>query len=271
MAIRTVQLVLHPDQEGWILHKIAQRVKTELEILNLQVSIVGNPEGEADVYFWLYFGHSGITKHAKDTSRAGIRSAFVTHVDDAKKTNKIAKLINNNVDLVFMSKEHSETVANGLGQDKFFNILLGSDMSNYQEPFRIGIFSKRFSDGRKNEKWLIRLAQEMSLNDVEFIFVGSGWKGISLELRSLGVQTTRFDDDEKSYPEYSEFPEIYRSLDLFLSPSFDEGSMGSLDAYILGIEMLISRHGFHLELNLNEENYIDSYDDAARNNARYSS
>ena len=101
----------------------------------------------------------------------------------------------------------------------------------------------------------------MSLNDVEFIFVGSGWKGISLELRSLGVQTTRFDDDEKSYPEYSEFPEIYRSLDLFLSPSFDEGSMGSLDAYILGIEMLISRHGFHLELNLNEENYIDSYDD----------
>lgn len=261
MSIKSVQLVLHPDQEGWILHKIAQRIKSELERLNVKVKIVGEPEGDADVYFWMYFGHKGISQHLKNNSHTGIRSAFVTHVDDAAKTRKIAKLVNDNVDLVFMSKDHAHTVSTGLGFDKFFNILLGSDLAQFNEPYRVGIFSKRFSDGRKNEKWLIRLARELDLRDVEIVFVGSGWKDISSKLNALGVSTIRYDDVENKYPNYTEFPELYKSLDLFLSASFDEGSMGSLDAFILGTDMLISKHGFHKELDLNDDNYLDSYDD----------
>jgi glycosyltransferase involved in cell wall biosynthesis len=160
-----------------------------------------------------------------------------------------------------MSKEHAQTIADGFGRTQFFNILLGSDLSNYNDPYRIGIFSKRFSDGRKNEKWLLRLAKEIELPDVEFTFVGSGWGDVALKLNALGVKTKRFDGEQHQYPEYSDFPSIYKSVDLFLSPSFDEGSMGSLDAFILGIDMLISRHGFHCELNLKEENYLDNYDD----------
>ena len=261
MSIKSVQLVLHPDQEGWILHKIAQRIKAELEILEIDTKIVSDPEGDADVFFWLYYGHSRIIEHAKNNPQKGIRSAFVTHVDDAIKTSKVAKLVNNNIDLVFMSEDHANTVSTHLGLDKFFNILLGSDLSAYNAPYRVGIFSKRFSDGRKNEKWLIRLAKEIDLGDVEIIFVGSGWKVIASKLQSLGVSTIRYDDDENKYPEYSEFPDIYKSLDLFLSPGFDEGSMGSLDAFIFGKDMLISRHGFHFELELDEENYLDSYED----------
>jgi glycosyltransferase involved in cell wall biosynthesis len=261
MSIKSVQLVLHPDQEGWILHKIAQRLKSGLELLNISVKIVGEPEGDADVYFWMYFGHNGISQHVKKASQSGIRSAFVTHVDDSAKTKKIAKLVKDNVDLVFMSKDHACTVSTGLGIDTFFNILLGSDLAQFNEPYRVGIFSKRFSDGRKNEKWLIRLVRELDLRDIEVVFVGSGWKDISSKLNALGVSTIRYDDVENKYPNYSEFPELYKSLDLFLSPSFDEGSMGSLDAFILGIDMLISRHGFHKELDLNEDNYLDSYDD----------
>jgi hypothetical protein len=261
LSIKSVQLVLHPDQEGWILHKIGQRIKAELELMEIETKIVSDPEGNADVFFWLYYGHSGIIEHAKNNPEKGIRSAFVTHVDDAAKTSKVAKLVNSNIDLVFMSEDHANTVSAGLGLDKFFNILLGSDLSAYDAPYRIGIFSKRFSDGRKNEKWLIRLAEEIDLSKVEIIFVGSGWKEIASKLQSLGVSTVRYDDDENRYPEYSEFPDIYKTLDLFLSPSFDEGSMGSLDAFIIGKDMLISRHGFHLELELDEENYLDSYED----------
>ena len=261
MLVKSVQLVLHPDQEGWILHKIAQRMKRELESMEIETKIVSDPEGNADVFFWLYYGHNGIIEHAKSSPQKGIHSAFVTHVDDAVKTNKVAKLVNNKIDLVFMSEDHANTVSAALGLNKFFNILLGSDLSAYDVPYRVGIFSKRFSDGRKNEKWLIRLAKEIDLSDVEIIFVGSGWKVVASKLQSLGVSTIRYDDDENKYPEYSEFPGIYKSLDLFLSPSFDEGSMGSLDAFILGRDMLISRHGFHIELELDDENYLDSYQD----------
>jgi hypothetical protein len=261
LSIKSVQIVLHPDQEGWILHKIGQRIKAELELMEVETKIVSDPVGNADVFFWLYYGHSGIVEHAKKNPQIGIRSAFVTHVDDAAKTRKVAKLVNSNVDLVFMSEDHANTVSADLGHEKFFNILLGSDLASYDAPYRVGIFSKRFPDGRKNEKWLVRLAKEIDLGDVQIIFVGSGWKVIASKLQSLGVSTIRYDDDENKYPEYHEFPDIYRSLDLFLSPGFDEGSMGSLDAFIIGKDMLISRHGFHYELELEEENYLDSYED----------
>jgi hypothetical protein len=260
--VKVVQLIVHPGNAGWILEKIAKRLKEKLESYGMVTQILDTPSGDSDVIFFLYFGHEGIMDRETEEYSTQLKSALVTHADDSGKINQIRKLEKAGVDLVFMSPAHSLEISSMLGYSApFFNILLGSDLVQAKQRMKIGIFSKCFEDGRKNEAWLVELAKRESLEDCEFIFIGIGWEKIRERLEAAGAEVKLYDGVQYPYPDYSEFPSFYRSLDLYLYTGFDEGALGSLDAYVLGVKLLISRQGFHKEFNLDESSFFSDFEE----------
>lgn len=264
--IKMVQLIVHPGNTGWILEKIANRLKENFESMGVSAQILDSPHGAPDVVFYLHFGHQGIIGSNVDKYSARLKSAFVTHVDDSAKVKLISNLQIAGVDLVFMSPAHSLEISSMLGFPKsFFNILLGTDLVNTKRRMKIGIFSKCFPDGRKNEKWLIEFAKKNSLEDCEFIFIGVGWERIRDRLEAAGAQVKLYDGIQYPYPEYSDFPRFYKDLDLYIYPGFDEGAMGALDAYVLGVHLLISNQGFHKEFEIEDSSFFSNYEEFSLN------
>jgi len=255
-----VQLIVDPGNAGWILEKIALRLEEMLISLGCEVEILSNPSGNSDVVFWIYFGHKGILAGAGAEYSTRLKSAFVTHVDDSAKLNKIKKLYQASYDLVFMSPSSASEINVMLGISEIsFNILLGSDFASGSQSMRIGLFSKCFPDGRKNEEWLIKLAHGEDLTGCDFIFVGTGWELVRNALEASGARVELHDGIQYPYPPYAEFKQFYKSLDLYIYPGFDGGGMGSLDAYILGTQMLISDDGYHKDFLLNDDSYFANY------------
>lgn len=258
--ISTVQLIVDPGNAGWILEKIALRLKEQFEMNGSRVQILDSPIGTSDVVFWLYFGHRGILSLNLDTYSTLLKSTLVTHVDDSAKVNRIRNLSQVGVDLVFMSAAHSLEISSMIGSPiPFFNILLGTDLVENNRKMKIGIFSKCFPDGRKNEEWLVRLAKKVDLQDCEFVIIGTGWERIRKVLEGSGALVKLYDGNQYPYPDYSEFPAFYKLLDLYLYTGFDEGAMGSLDAYVLGVKLLISRQGFHKEFQTDANSQFSNY------------
>jgi hypothetical protein len=257
-----IQLIVDPINSGWIIGKIARRIAEGFEAKGYSVQILGQPIGISDVVFWMYYGDLGILGGSDLNYRTKIKSALVTHVDDANKLRQVKRIADANIDLVFMSQEHAKSISRLLEfKERPFNILAGSDLVDQRRKMRVGLFTKTFPDSRKNEEWLMLLAKEVDLQSCELVIVGTGWNKICNRLRKLGINVEVYDGIELDYPKYSDFPAIYNTLDLYVYLGFDEGSMGALDAFLLKCEMLISRQGFHLEFNLGEESYFSDYNE----------
>jgi len=63
-------------------------------------------------------------------------------------------------------------------------------------------------------------------------------------------------------PNYSNIKEYYDYIDLYIYFGFDEGALGSLDAYVFKKDLLVSRQGFHTEFFLDENSFVDNQLDA---------
>ena len=149
--VKSIEIILHPSNAGWILEKIAKRLQEEWVKSGLDVSISDKPSRKSDVGFWMYFGHKGLIDK-KNQDFYDLRSAFVTHVDDAAKVRDVKDLLDAEIAPVFMSKSHSETVAKLVkSENRLFHTRFGSDFAWQRPNFKIGWYSKRFPDGRKNE------------------------------------------------------------------------------------------------------------------------
>ncbi len=259
-TVKTIQLIADPGKAGWVFGKIARRVKEELETKGLNVQILGKPEGNSDVVFWLYFRTPGILKSEVGNYSTLLKSTYVTHIDNSAKLSQIKKLKRAGIDMVFLSPSHSDEISGMLSlPNPFTSVLLGTDLVQQERKMRIGLFSNRYADGRKNEKWLVSLSREIDLKDCEFVFIGTGWGDIGIILEEAGSHVEIYDDVQHPYPSYSEFPLFYRSLDLYLNLGFDEGAMGAIDAYVLGTKLLISKQGYHEDFVLDDSSYFLDY------------
>lgn len=258
----SVEIILDPNSQGWILDKISTKLQTEFFALGVNCSVLSKPKYESSVVFWIHYSDKTIN-FSETRDYKGISSALVTHVDDSLKLARIRKLYLQGIDLVFMSKEHAHNIASSIGMNlPAFNILIGSDLAVPRNIFKVGIVSRCYPDGRKNEHWLLEFATKGLLENVELTIIGSGWGKVIKNLRNLGVSVLVLDGHENPYPIYSEILRAQADFDLFLNFGFDEGSLGALDAFLLKTDLLVSFHGFHIEFNLTEESYVLDLDDA---------
>lgn len=239
-----IQIILDPIHRGWVIEKLAKKIIDFWPGLHAP-QLTYFPKIAPSVTHWMHYMNvpANFLKISK-----GIHTVQVTHVDSEEKLKHLEKLIHAGAFPIFMSKQHAEEITNKIKSPfKKYLILPGSDLALVGNRKRILISSNYYPDGRKNEKLLTRLAQESRLDSFHFIFIGKSWDQVANSLISAGAEVTIFSPNNPNYPSYDMQIEILRGVDCYLYLGFDEGSLGAIDAYLLGAPMIISRQGFHLE------------------------
>jgi hypothetical protein len=241
---QSVQIILDPVHQGWILEKIAKKIVDYWPETN-QPNIFNLPKTRFALTHWMHYMNVP-PKYLKYSK--GIHTVQVTHVDTQLKLNHLEKLVKLGAIPIFMSQQHSEQVSE-LSNDKFesYVILPGSDVALFSNRIRILISSNFYPDGRKNENFLINLAKEVRLDGFHFTIIGKSWGRVARFLIEAGAQVKLFSPQDLDYPSYEAQLGILKGVDCYLYLGFDEGSLGSLDAYLSGTPMIISKQGFHLE------------------------
>ena len=261
MEISNIRIVLDPGNQGWILEKIAIRLKNQLELNKCKSEIESVPDDKAQINLWMQYTDKTLVSSAK----SGLTKCFalVTHVDDSFKLARVKLLLELNVTIIFMSKAHAREVAGMLEIDEEFEFaLIPSDFNDHVRPFRIGLVSKCYPDGRKNENWLVKFAKDGILNNCEFAVVGEGWEATIANLRVMGIPCEIFSESNGNAIQYEEIKRFYDTLDLYVYFGFDEGALGSLDAYLFRKDLLVTKQGFHTHFALKDDSLVINYEDA---------
>jgi hypothetical protein len=74
--------------------------------------------------------------------------------------------------------------------------------------------------------------------------MGAGWEWIIEILRSKGFKVEYYDTFD-----YGKYTELMPSIDYYLYFSYDEGSMGFIDALAAGVMTIVTPQGYHLDAN----------------------
>ena len=261
MEISHIRIILDPGNQGWILEKIAIRLRNQFELNKFKSKIDSVPDEKAQINLWMQYTDKTLISFAK----SGLTKCFalVTHVDDSFKLARVKLLLDLKVTMIFMSKAHASEVAGMLDINKGFEFaLIPSDFNNHIRPFRIGIVSKCYPDGRKNENWLVKFAKDGILKNCEFAVVGEGWEKTIANLRDLGIPCKIYSESNGNVIHYEEIKSFYDTLDLYVYFGFDEGALGSLDAYLFRKDLLVTNQGFHTHFALQDESLVLDYEDA---------
>ena len=260
-----VTIVLARGNSGWILEKISLKLSEHLVALDFECSVAATPSDNSDVNLWIHFMDGTLLEALKKSGKNDLRPkiALVTHVDDSSKLARVKYLFESGVQLIFMSPQHAIEIQSQLKiATPFEFVLIPSDYAFSSRKFRMGIVSKCHPDGRKNEKWLTEFASMGVLKNVEVLIVGYGWEKTVERLREFEVETKLFNGEENEYPAYTEIKNFYQSIDLYFYFGFDEGALGSLDAYIFKTDLLVSNQGFHTLFITNTDSLFCNFEDA---------
>ena len=227
---------------GWIMEKIAAQLQENLNRLGVPsaLGLEKDYQGEPIVFQTKFL-------YAKPFPRALVNSVFVTHIDDRLKEIEVAGLKAMANSFVCMSPEDAAFLT-GLGFPP--ESVLGLDLPFFDrnlEPVKLCIFSKRYSDGRKNEAWLLDWAAQnpASRDGIYFSFVGSGWLPVAEKLENLGWSVEVVSLSSHLSSEYEIQLRALRSADACLYMGFDGGALGSYDAFKAGVPLFISKTSYH--------------------------
>jgi hypothetical protein len=254
-----IQIILDPVNKGWVIEKLARKI-IEFYPNHSKIKIHYFPRPGYLITHWMHY-----LNVSQDFLRinSGVNSFLVPHVDTKEKENFFLKNLEFGGIPIFMSEQHSRDIAKRLNLR--FNphyILPGSDLAEGLARFRIIIASHIYPDGRKNEKYLVQLAHDLSLENTHFTFVGKNWAEVSKALKDAGASVDWMDPNKPNFPTYLTLNLYIKSHDLFVYLGNDEGSLGALDAYLLGVPLLISNQGFHQEfIERNNVEMFETYED----------
>lgn len=238
-----IALVLNNENSGWIIEKIAFRLRDALSTLGHTVIIAKNKCTDVDVNHFMSYN---FVEQSNEIS-----TAMVTHIDDVLKLQHLKSLISKYEinSLICMSAFTRELlISHGLPADKISYVLPAVDSPPKVKKIKIGLSGRVYKDGRKNENWLISAAQKIVLENFQFHFFGSGWERVESSIISSGGEVF-------VYPEGSDYLEDHKliisklkDLDYWMYLGFDEGSLGTLDAALAAVPLIVTPQGFHLEL-----------------------
>ena len=265
----TVSFHIAKENTGWVIQKIMCRIIKEFADQNIETIEVGNAcMPTARVHFIMHYQHVF-------SCTAGCRAkkyVFVYHVDDFFKQLRVLSLLIRKYNLLVLSEDSRNKINRSsmfLFHKRIRSVGIASDLSNLQmstvgRPVICGVASHVYPDKRKNEDWIIRVAESLDPYDTEFEFIGKRWDKVVNRLSQLGFKTTYHLINEGFGDDYISVIRIMEGWDIALYMGYDEGSLGILDALLLKKDVLVSSQGFHLELGLGQESLFSSYSDFKR-------
>jgi hypothetical protein len=252
-----VRLVIDAVNRQWIVGKYAARLAENLGAWGVDADIGEAPSKDVDVNHWMIFVHPWDHYHrVPGFFNAGWRpgptmnTALITHVDDPVKVRilreSIPRILDAGICLSRMTK--AELVAYGIDPTRLTYILPGHDGLVQPRRVVIGITSKTFADGRKNENTLVQAAEAMRLDAFRFEIIGEGWEETAKVLRQAGAEVDLPSPSDGLEKGYQYILGRLPAFDYYLYLGWDEGSMGTLDALAAGVKTIITPQGFHLDL-----------------------
>jgi hypothetical protein len=194
----------------------------------------------------------------------------MTHIDDVYKEQEMLSIAKKADSIVCMS-EHNAEIMWSLGGSP--RKIIGNNLPHrggtVRRP-RVGIFSARYSDGRKNEGWLINYFKKIPVSHrhkIIICLIGYDWESFGEELARLGVSFEIYRYDRSLPGEYELQKDIVAKLDKLLYLGFDGGSMSVYDGMHANVEMIVSDQCYHRNLSKgmrlfsNEDEFVDLLDD----------
>lgn len=238
-----VHLVLSLENQGWIIEKMANRLREYLPQCGIDVSMSNEQRPDVDLNHWMSYAFV----EKKLATRA---SMFITHADDLYKVSQIKQLLERDVDIgICMSSESCSMLASrGVAREKLCYVLPAHDALVSPRRIRIGITTRLYQDGRKREGMLIKLARDIRLDAFRFQIFGSGWQAVVRQLEIAGAEVDYFPGTEDYQADYSNILRHVPDFDYYLYTGMDEGSLGTLDALAAGVKTIVTAQGFHLDL-----------------------
>ena len=242
--IKDIQIILDPVHKGWVIEKLAKKI-IEFWKGSTTPDLYNFPRSNYKLTHWMHFMNVPI-KYLEYSNN--INTIQITHVDSNQKAKYLQKLVKLGAIPVFMSDHHFNQVTKMIDVPFVKHVILpASDVSLQVNQKRILISSNYYPDGRKNEGFLIKLSNEISLDNYHFTIIGKSWESIALNLIKAGAKVKIYSPDDIGYPSYEMQLEFLRGMDCYIYLGFDEGSLGALDAYLCAVPMIVSKQGFHLE------------------------
>lgn len=226
---------------NWIFRIIAEDISRETKKIGLECRMgkLDEYRGE-DIVYHVWWRLAVPVKGAK------VNSVFITHTDDALKEYDLKNMKDSFDSYICMSPEDAKFLCD-LGFDS--SKVVGIDLparNKYIRPISVGIFSACYPDGRKNEQWLLDYCEEdENAKLLNFVFIGSGWYKIANRLEELSI-SFEWHNVPRSLPyEYQYQQTILEDVDYYMYMGMDGGAMGTLDAYAMGCQLIVTNDGFH--------------------------
>ena len=261
MDFNSLAIIIGKGNSAWVLGKIAANLADGLNELGHKVHI--SDEINQDDRNILWMTYSAVPLNELDYMEHQNHYVLITHVDDFSKLQKIAEMLNKKFTLIFLSSHTHLQICNALKMDIPLNTLrMGTDLAkNLSQRIKVSMCSNVYPDGRKNENWIVDLAKKYQPDQIEFRLIGRGWEDIVSKLRNAGFQINMFDESQLNLDAYEMTLAAIKWCDIYIYTGWDEGALGSLDAYLLNKRLLISAQGFHLDFCLHEDEFFFSKND----------
>jgi len=241
-----VRIVCYENLDGWILGKFATKLNSALQSIGIDSDIGNTPDNTADInHHIIYLDFS---------RRSTLDTVMVTHVDFVNKL----KLLRDKVDAFEMaicmsSDTMQKLIGFGLPKEKVNYVNPAHDETHKAKKLSVGIFSNVYEDHRKNENIIVDLSKKIDPTIFSYTIMGSGWEGIRKQLSSLNFDVSYYSKFDKDL-----YNKLIYEIDYLLYVGNDEGSMSVLDALAAGKSTIVSKQGFHLDLNDGIEHFFNS-------------
>lgn len=231
-----IRIISYEEVSSWILGKFVLKMQENLQSLGIESNYGNTADPTADInHHVMNWGYKG--------QKSSIDTLMVTHVESLGKLNllkdqlKVARL-----GICMSAETVARMKAGGIPGDRLTYVNPAHDEVLKPRKFVIGITSRTYPDGRRKEDNLVRIAESIPAEYFEFRIMGSGWNAQVEKLRALGFEVQYNEGFDRTL-----YLQLMSSLDYYLSFSWDEGSMGFVDALSAGVRTLSTPQGFHLD------------------------
>ncbi len=240
---RHAHLVLSPDNQSWIIEKMADRIAQFAPEFGFQVSIGDSENTDADVNHWMSYAFANVLHRTPATM-------LITHLDDPFKLGLVKRELLSGVDIGIALSSHTcdMLVAAGAPAGSLAFAVPGHDFAAEPRRIVIGLTTRLYADGRKREAMLLELAKNMRLDLFRFEIFGLGWDSVITHLEAAGAEVGYWPGSDDFRSDYMEMMARVPHFDYYLYLGRDEGSLGTLDALAAGVKTIVTPQGFHVDL-----------------------
>jgi glycosyltransferase involved in cell wall biosynthesis len=226
---------------GWILQKIAERLRDNNTDPNVKITVGHSESYEADVNYYCDLQNC---YHGQKTK---FDVAYFTHADMnseewLKNLLNQTNSYNNLKGIVSMNRRYTDMLEKvGVPKEKLITITPGQTHDRFPlKKITIGIVSRGGYPGY-GQQFMERFLLSANLENFKFKFLGDGWSNIENI-----AKYKKFDLEMLSDADYSIYPSFYQSIDYLLIPGlWTAGPMSMQEALSTGVPVISADVGFN--------------------------